>query len=257
MNIRPWLLAAAVLTPLAAAACTVGTSGTTSAGGTGGSTTSTSTTGSDAASSTASATSSGTGGAGSCVGVFPAGACATCGEAGCCAEGAVCDVTAGCIGCVYSSDLSCTAANKPAVDALLACMHASCEAACFPAPPPKTDVTCAVPAPSPSVGSCVAVGGAIECNPVTNEPCDTAAGEACDFQGSGYHCYASPNDKNLCEACGPSNGGTHCKGGSTCLPGPDGNCGKFCCDDGDCGKGTCDKADMLPGKVGYCVGGNP
>ncbi len=259
MNIRPWLLVAAVMTPLATSACTTGTTGTT---GTGGSTMTTTTSTTNASSTGADSTStttatSGTGGAGSCIGVFPAGACATCGEASCCTEGAACDVTPGCIGCVYSSDPSCTAANKPAVDALLSCMHASCEAACFPTPPPKADVTCAVPSPSPSVGSCVSVGGAIECNPITNEPCDTAAGEACDFKGAGYHCYAGPNDKNLCEACGPSNAGSHCKGGSTCLPGPDGNCGKLCCNDGDCGKGTCNKKDMFPASVGYCVGGNP
>ena len=260
MNIRPWLLVAAVMTPLGTAACSSGATGTTGSGGSGGSAT-TSTSTSDASStstgSTSTATSSGTGGAGSCIGVFPAGACATCGETSCCDEGAKCDVTAGCIGCVYSSDPSCTAANKPAVDALLACMHASCEAACFPPPPPKADVTCAVPSPSPSAGACVTVGGAIECNPITNEPCNTGAGEACDFKGAGYHCYPAPNDKNLCEACGPSNGGAHCKGGSTCLPGPDGNCGKFCCGNGDCGKGTCDKTGMLPAGVGYCVGGNP
>jgi hypothetical protein len=136
-------------------------------------------------------------------------------------------------------------------------MHASCEAACFPTPPPKTDATCVVPAPSPSLGACISVGGVIECNPITNAPCDTAAGEACDFQGNGYHCYAGPNDKSLCEACGPSNANSTCKGGSTCLPGPDGNCGKFCCDNADCGTGKCDKTDMFPGNVGYCLGGNP
>ena len=245
---------------MTAAACSSTPGTTTTTTGTGGAgestTTATSTSGSDATSTT-SGTSSGTGGAGSCVGVFPAGACSTCGEASCCTQGAACDVTAGCIGCVYSSDPSCTAANKPAVDALLACMHASCEAACFPTPPPKTDVTCVVPAPSPSLGACISVGGAVECNPITNAPCDTAAGEACDFQGNGYHCYAGPNDGSLCEACGPSNAGKTCKGGSTCLPGPSGNCGKLCCDNGDCGKGKCDKTDMLPGNVGYCLGGNP
>ncbi|MEP7125693.1 MAG: hypothetical protein ABJE95_32485 [Byssovorax sp.] len=258
MNIRPWLVAATVLAPLASAACTPSASGSSGTSGAGGSTTTTatSTTTGDATSTTSAAT-SGTGGAGSCIGIFPAGACATCGEAKCCAEGSACDVTAGCIGCVYSSDPSCTTANKPVVDALLACMHGSCEAACFPPPPPKTDVTCAVPAPSPSLGSCLSVGGAVECNPITNDPCNTAAGEACDFQGNGYHCYPGPNDKSLCEACGPSNGGGTCKGGSTCLPGPDGTCGKFCCDSTDCGKGKCDKTGMLPGNVGYCLGGNP
>ncbi len=256
MNIRPWLLVAAVMTPLSSAACITTTSGTTGTGGSA-STTSTSDATSTSAGTTSSATSTGAGGAGSCIGVFPAGACATCGETSCCDEGAKCDITAGCIGCVYSSDPTCTAANKPAVDAMLACMHASCEAACFPAPPPKVDVTCTVPTQAPSLGACISVGGAIECNPVTNAPCDTAGGEACDFKGNGYHCYAGPNDKNLCDACGPGNGGTHCKGGSTCLPGPDGNCGKFCCDDADCGKGKCDKTEMLPGGVGYCLGGNP
>ncbi len=259
MNTRLWLLVAAVATSLGALSCSVTPSGTTGTGGATSTTTSTSdatsTTG-DTTTASASST-SGTGGAGSCAGVFPAGACATCAETTCCAEGAKCDVTAGCLGCVYSSDPSCTAANKPAVDALLACMHASCETACFPVPPPKTDVTCAVPNPTPSLGACVSVGGAIECNPVTNEPCDTAAGEACDFKGNGYHCYAGPNEVNLCAACGPSNAGGHCKGGSTCLPGPDGTCGKFCCDDGDCGKGKCNKTQMLPAGVGYCLGGNP
>lgn len=247
-----------VVGAMATAACTTTPGTTTGTTGSGGSApTATSTSGSDATSTTGGTTSSGTGGAGSCVGVFPAGACATCGEASCCTQGAACDATAGCLGCLYSSDPSCTAANKPAVDALLACMHASCEAACFPPPSPKTDVTCAVPAPSPSLGACISVGGAIECNPITNAPCDTAGGEACDFKGNGYHCYAGPNDKNLCEACGPSNAGSHCKGGSTCLPGPDGNCGKLCCDSGDCGKGKCDKSAMLSGNVGYCLGGNP
>jgi hypothetical protein len=257
MNTYAFILVAAAL---ATSACSSSPTSPTGAGGSGGSST-TSTSTADASStssgSTSTTTTSGTGGAGSCTGVFPAGACATCGEVSCCDEGAKCDITAGCIGCVYSSDPSCTAANKPVVDALLACMHASCEAACFPTPPPKTDVTCSVPDPSPSGGGCVSLGGAIECNPITNAPCDTAAGEACDFKGAGYHCYAGPNDKNLCEACGPSNAGSHCKGGSTCLPGPDGNCGKFCCGNGDCGKGTCDKTAMLPAGVGYCVGGNP
>ena len=262
MNFRPWLLFAAFMTPLATSACTTGTTGTTSTTsttGAGGSATTSTSTG-DATSTSSGSTStatSGTGGAGSCIGVFPAGACATCGEVSCCAEGAKCDVTTGCIGCVYSSDPSCTAANKPAVDALIACMHASCEAACFPAPPPKVDVTCSVPTPSPSAGACVSIGGVIECNPITNEGCDTAGGEACDFKGAGYHCYAGPNDKNLCDGCGPIISGGGCKGGSTCLPGPSGTCGKLCCSDADCGKGTCNKKDMLPAGIGYCVGGNP
>ena len=242
------ILVAAALVPLVA--CGNTTMDPTGSGGS----TSTST---GETSSVASSTASGTGGAGECVGIFPAGACATCGEASCCAQGAACDVTEGCIGCVYSSDPTCTADNKAVVDALLACLHTSCEAACYPPPPVPVDVTCSVPVTSPSLGACVTVGGVIECNPVTNAGCDAAKGEACDFKDKGYHCYAGPNANNLCAACGPKNNAGQCKGGSTCLPGPDGNCGKFCCTDGDCGAGKCEKKDNLAGSVGYCVGGNP
>lgn len=240
------ILVAAVMAPLAACGST--TSGTT---GTGGSTSTT-----DATSTTTSASTGGAGG-GECVGKFPPGSCTTCGEASCCAEGAACDATEGCISCVESTDPTCTAANKAEADALLSCLHTSCEAACFPTPPPPVDVTCTVPAPLPLAGSCVTVGGAIECNPITNELCDTANGEACDLKGDGYHCYPGPNAKNLCDTCGPTGNMGQCKGGSTCLPGPDGKCGKFCCSDAECGAGKCNKMDMLPAGVGYCVGGNP
>ena len=141
MNTHSWLILAAVLAPLASAACSVTTVDPTGSGGSTSSATVTSAT----ATSTSATTS---GGGGDCAGVFPAGACATCGEASCCAQGAACDATAGCISCVYSSDPTCTEANKPVVDALLACLHASCEAACFPAPLTPIDATCAAPTTS-------------------------------------------------------------------------------------------------------------
>jgi len=254
MNKHSWLILAALLAPLAPAACSVTSVDPT---GSGGSTSSAAATTTSVASTTStSATTSGVGG-GDCVGIFPAGACATCGEASCCTEGAACDVTEGCIGCVYSSDPSCTEKNKPVVDALLACMHTSCDVECFPPPPVPVDVTCAVPVSSPSQGACVTVGGVIECNPVTNAGCDASKGEACDFKGQGYHCYLGPNEATLCGACGAVSAAGHCKGGSTCLPASEGKCGKFCCADGDCGAGKCEKKDNFPGSVGYCVGGNP
>lgn len=244
------ILAAVAMAPLACV-----TSSTTAGTGGGASTTSTTST---TSTSTGTDGTSGTGG-GDCVGAFPGATCATCGEASCCAEGAACDATPGCIACVYSSDPACTAANKAAADALVACMHSSCEAACFPPVPPKVDATCVVPAPGTLAGACVTVGGTVECNPVTNELCDTAKGEACDFagDGKGYKCYPGPNDRKLCDTCGTTNNAGHCKAGSTCLPGPDGNCGKFCCDTAECGAGKCDKSAALPGGVGYCIGGNP
>lgn len=252
MNTHPWLLVAAVMAPLALAACVVTPSDPT---GTGGSTSTTSTT----ATSTTTTSTGGAGGTGggSCVGIFPGATCAACGEASCCAEGAACDATAGCVSCVYSSDPACTDANKPAAQALVECLHKSCETACFSPAPPVVDVTCTVPAPGPLAGSCVTVGGPIECNPVTSAFCDTAKGESCDFDGKGYKCYPGPNDKNLCDTCGTMSGAGHCKAGSTCLPGPEGNCGKFCCSSTECGAGKCDKSAALPGGVGYCIGGNP
>lgn len=244
MNRFAWILAAAAALPLAA--CTVNTTPTGSGGGTSTATTTTTTT-----------TTTGSGGAGGCTESFTRGACDTCGEASCCAEGAACSSTAGCIACVYSSDPACNDTSKPVAYALVACLHANCEVDCFPVKPAKVDVTCSVPTPATLQGACVTVGGLIECNPVTNEFCDAAKGESCDFKGDGYHCYAGPNEKALCDSCGPTNGDGYCKAGSTCVPGPDGTCGRFCCDNTDCGTGKCDKSAMYAGSVGVCLGGNP
>jgi mono/diheme cytochrome c family protein len=118
---------------------------------------------------------------------------------------------------------------------------------------------CTAPTTSPSGGECVA-HGRFECNPVTNEPCNTRAGEACDVYGfDGFKCYPAPNDRPICQACDETNG-PWCLGGSTCL-GVDG-CAKYCCDDGDCGGGTCQKTmgsspwfQQAP-ELGVCLGGS-
>ena len=108
---------------------------------------------------------------------------------------------------------------------------------------------CDAPAMPPSMGMCVTLttgaggggggGGGepgIECNPVTNEPCDTAAGEACDFAGpNAFACYGG-NEASLCEACDQEN--VFCFGTMTCDT-EAGLCTKYCCSDGDCGTGTC------------------
>ena len=119
---------------------------------------------------------------------------------------------------------------------------------------------CAAPAGPAATGACVTEGGAIACNPVTNSPCDTAGGEACDDNGSGFQCFPPPNDVALCGACSAASG-PWCMAGSTCVGNTGTQCAKYCCDDTDCGPGTCFKNDgtndVFPAAVGLgvCVEG--
>ena len=110
---------------------------------------------------------------------------------------------------------------------------------------------CDAPEVSPSAGACVTVGGDVACNPVTNEGCDTQAGEACDVSATGFGCYPAPNLEDLCQPCG-GDGASYCKAGHTCF----GTCFRFCCKSSDCGTGVCYK-DPFPGSlitsVGVCI----
>ena len=92
------------------------------------------------------------------------------------------------------------------------------------------------------------------CNPVTNEGCDTAADEACDFTKSGLECWKENNTEPR---------GATCAGTSTkyCIPtytcdgsvdGSAGVCHKFCCSNADCGGGTCKPFDANLGALGAC-----
>lgn len=116
--------------------------------------------------------------------------------------------------------------------------------------------------PTASVASTGSGMVVAECNPITNEPCNTAAGEACDISNSmdgaflGFVCYPAPNEKALCEACDGGNG-PWCQGTMTCAGS---KCARFCCDDGDCGTGTCVKDDGMGGEafpglgaIGLCL----
>jgi len=123
-----------------------------------------------------------------------------------------------------------------------------------------------VPDTAPSNGSCVMTGsggggvgggagggtttagqggGAVAlfaCNPVTSEPCNTAAGEACDFNGetASWTCFTSGNTQESCQMCNNQNG-PWCVPGFTCYSGRN-VCRRYCCDDGDCGPTlTCQK----------------
>lgn len=104
---------------------------------------------------------------------------------------------------------------------------------------------------SPSNGSCVQIGGPIACNPISNEGCNSIAGEVCDWGPSGFECYGGDNLQEMCQECSPQ--GKHCHSGLTCV-GDYGACAKFCCNDQDCEPGgTCVIAVL---DVGVCQGGS-
>ena len=123
-------------------------------------------------------------------------------------------------------------------------------------PTPTIDPLCTL-GTTPSGGSCFADAG-LACNPITNAPCKTDAGEACDFTQGGFQCYPPPppNTAALCASCDDQS--IACLPGSTCLPATNdpqqgSQCAKFCCDDGDCAGGKCDKTTFQSDPFGFCV----
>lgn len=152
----------------------------------------------------------------------------------------------GCDQCL--ADHCCGAAKaadgNPDFPDLKACRIANCAMECYISSDPPFNLSCTPPPSSPSNGSCVAVGGDNQCNPITQDGCNVANGEACDRQvapdGSqiGFKCYPSMNTNDACQPC--NDGAGYCKPGLSCFE----HCGKMCCDDGDCGNGsTCRKSD--------------
>ncbi|MFO0613636.1 MAG: hypothetical protein U0414_13655 [Polyangiaceae bacterium] len=156
-------------------------------------------------------------------------ACGTCLETSCCTEMNACQADMTCKGCFDGSITGAmcdAAAVKMMLDAILTCANGCCTADCF----------------DPG------------CNPVTNEGCDAANGEACDFTGDAYACFPPDNDTPACGECDNLNG-PFCEATLTCNSDADGNtgCTHYCCDDMDCSaSATCDKADHIEG-VGICV----
>ena len=178
--------------------------------------------------------------------------CQTCLEASCCAEVGACHAKKSCWSdCfVNHSETKCHADpdGHALYHALGTCWSASCAKECAA---PTYDLVCdGLPAPTPSAGSCVTLSAANACNPITNEGCDTDAGEACDHTATGFGCFPAPNDTPICEAC-DNQDGPFCEAGHTCLP--DGSCGAFCCDNADCGTGKCDTALLKLTHGGVCV----
>ncbi len=117
----------------------------------------------------------------------------------------------------------------------------------------RLDPECAVPAQAGS-GACVTVGdGGYACNPVTGAGCNADAGETCDYEGTGFHCYPPPPPATaaVCATCDLAIGPA-CAPTNTCVP-IDGGfaCARFCCVDGDCGQGHC---EVPAGQVvGVCL----
>jgi hypothetical protein len=161
--------------------------------------------------------------------------CEPCIEMNCCNEATACYGDANCNACAMgmaSSLAACAPGMSSTWDALVACATNKCPKECNPVS---------------------------TCNPVTNQPCNTAMGEACDLTGSMnslnvYVCFPPPNATDLCGACNNA-GGPYCMGTQHCLEnsmGMNGQCARYCCNDGDCGGGKCDTS-TLPGGAGVCV----
>jgi hypothetical protein len=152
-----------------------------------------------------------------------------CVESTCCAELTACNGIPNCFDCFTGANTDatvCGAANiTAAFDVINTCLHGCCTTDC---------------------------GSGTGCNPVTNEPCNTAAGEACDLGQNGFACFPAPNDTSLCDSC-DNMAGPFCVAGAHC--GSDNTCAHYCCDDGDCGTGTCDKTVMIVAdmSIGLCV----
>jgi hypothetical protein len=154
--------------------------------------------------------------------------------------------------CVQSG--TCNATNQTAANALLACAQSACATPCS-AGGTVVDPTCTPPTTPPSGGSCVTIDGTTnKCNPVTNAGCNAAAGEACDFGGGGFKCYAPPpaNSAALCATCDVTNGPA-CQPTGTCVKTASGTgCARFCCTDVDCAPGKCDTS-VTGHSAGICV----
>lgn len=172
--------------------------------------------------------------------------CDTCIIDNCCEAASACLDDDICVDCVTGGqDPEC--ANNVAAADVVECAQASCEAECFPAGPTITPQCTGIsdpPSTATSMGACAANMG--DCNPVTQEGCDLAAGEACDFGENGFTCYPDGNVHSCGDACGPDADGNYCVGGLTCV----GSCARFCCTDADCGPGnTC---TIVQDALGVC-----
>ncbi|APR81212.1 Tryptophan synthase alpha chain [Minicystis rosea] len=223
-----WILLTGGLVSFAFAsgACGGGGGDTGGAGGTA-PTTSSSTSSSSSSSVT---TSTGTGTTTSCSDLVQSGACGDCLVASCCKELEACGNDQDCLDCATGNVDPATCDGNAAYEGYTTCASTSCSDPCTP----KSS-----------------------CNPVTNEGCNAAGGEACDLNSSGvFVCFPPTNDAALCAACSNGSAGPYCKAGTHCAEDANGGkCTAYCCTDEDCGTGKCDMSAM-PSGVGVCTGAN-
>ena len=116
---------------------------------------------------------------------------------------------------------------------------------------------CTVPTTPPSGGSCITINpdAGIQCNPVTNAPCDVDAGLGCDTDFKGDYTCQGQSTVALCGSCNEVNG-PYCIGTATCLPLTDAGsqqCFRYCCTDADCAPGHCDKTTFGISPLGACA----
>lgn len=228
-----WILLTGGLVSFAFAsgACGGGGGDTGGAGGTAPTTSSSTTT--TTSSSVATTASTGSGSGGSCAesGWF-ADACETCMTGSCCQEIIDCQGETDCSDCVTGDGDPTACQSNTLFVALATCFQGPCSDACIP----KS-----------------------ACNPVTNEGCNSGAGEACDLANqdgsSVFVCFPAPNETALCDTCSNASG-PFCKAGTHCNEDASGGkCTAYCCTDADCGTGKCDLT-LMPNGVGICVGAN-
>lgn len=108
----------------------------------------------------------------------------------------------------------------------------------------RGDPSCDVPRTPARSGACVTLGGAVMCNPVTQEPC--AAGQECGPDNQGGTICRTPAPNQTLKVCDLSPGGlAH---DQTCGAAMfatrseathEDRCALLCCDDSDCGSGQC------------------
>lgn len=168
--------------------------------------------------------------------------CATCLETSCCDALRDCTINEDCRACVAGESSFAACGEVATVVALRSCVGGQCDATCRPGGEPIQGLPtpdCEHPPGLPSGGRCFQKGdlaGRIQCNPLSNDPCDGAAGEACALDPGldAWHCSATGHHQPTCAPCGLLDGG--CAPGHVCL---DGACYRYCCDESDCGTGVC------------------
>ncbi len=102
--------------------------------------------------------------------------------------------------------------------------------------------------------------GPWDCDPVSNDGCNTASGETCawteSFRVKAFTCEQG-GTKEVGDPCSTLPGSTLCTGGATCFQG---ECVSYCCSDTDCPESNCNHQEQYEweyyvygGELGFCA----